>query len=438
MSEETSSSRRQKESRRQRLSDTWISRYRPTLPQEDWFDVSCTDLVLRISYGGTRTFRARFRDENGKTRYHSIGRWDPHKFNVDAARKAAKAFDPQMELKGRRSDKGLAEDQAWWLTATFEQVIEKYIAEVVTGFRTANETSRVYRRYVVPVLGKKLFLDLKQSDAAQLRVTMRKENGHRQADIVFGLIRTLLFWVEDEGLIDDYASPIRYQSKRRGKKKKGGGRERVLDDDELKLVWNAAALMGGLYGGLVQLLLLTAQRRQCLATAKWSEIEGDTWHIRDEGPSAKGTGEVLRLPPLALQILNSLPRIKDNPYVFGVVDDGEHKPFNSFSQRKDELLALLPRQLPRWTLHDLRRTARTRMEDIGIEETTGEVTIGHALPGVKRIYIRSKFKEKRADALLRLSQHIADVVGLGLPPDQGTPSGPVPSNVIPLARAKGS
>ena len=435
MSEETTNGRRPKESRRQRLSDSWIARHKPDLPQVDIFDVGCSDLVLRISYGGARTFRVRFKDETGKTRYSSIGRWDPDKFNVDAARKAAKAFDPQTGLKGKRSTRGLGQDQAWWLTATLEQVIEKYISEVVSGFRTARETSRIYRRYVVPALGKKLFLDLKQSDAAQLRVSMRKENGHRQADIVFGLIRTLLFWVEDEGLIDDYESPIRYQSKRRGKRKKGGGRDRVLDDDELRLVWHAATKMGGLYGGLIQLLLLTAQRRQCLATARWSEIVEGTWYVREE-EGAKGTGQILKLPPLALQILNGLPRIEGSPYVFGVFHDGEHKPFNSFGQRKEELLELLPRQLPRWTLHDLRRTARTRMEDIGIEETTGEVTIGHALPGVKRIYVRSKFEAKRADALLRLSEHIAEIVGL--PPEQGTPSNPAaPSNVVPL-RAKRS
>jgi hypothetical protein len=51
------------------------------------------------------------------------------------------------------------------------------------------------------------------------------------------------------------------------------------------------------------------------------------------------------------------------------------------------------------------------MEDIGIDMQTGEVVIGHALPGVKRTYIRSTFKVKKADALLRLSQHIAEVVG---------------------------
>jgi hypothetical protein len=50
------------------------------------------------------------------------------------------------------------------------------------------------------------------------------------------------------------------------------------------------------------------------------------------------------------------------------------------------------------------------MEDIGVDMQTGEVVLGHALPGVKRTYIRSKFEEKRADALLRLSAHIAEIV----------------------------
>lgn len=435
MSEEALNERTAKQSRRQRLSDTWISRYKPTLPQEDWFDISCTDLVLRISYGGARTFRVRYRDDDGKTRYHSIGRWDSARFNVDAARLRAKKFDPATEGKRRRKD--LPEDQAWWLSATFEQVIEKYISEVVTSFRTASETARCYRRYVVPTLGQKTFVDLKKIDAGLLRRTMRTENGPRQADIIFALIRSICFWVEDEEVIDGYESPLRYRPKRRGKnRRKSGGRERVLDDDELRMVWQAASRMGGPYGGLVRLLLLTAQRRQCLATAKWSEIVDGVWYIREEDGEAKGTGQVLRLPPLALQILNELPRIDGCDFIFGVEHNDEFKPLNSFSQRRDELTELLPRPIPRWTLHDLRRTARTRMEDIGIDMQTGEVVLGHALPGVKRTYIRSSFAEKRADALLRLSEHIAQVVGLPL--DQGTPSAPIPTNVVPLKRAERS
>ncbi|UVO28335.1 integrase family protein [Bradyrhizobium arachidis] len=435
MSDGTRQGKRPKENRKQRLSDTWIARHKLTLPQEDWFDTVRPELILRISYGGAKTFRVRHK-ENGKTRTFKLGRWHPETFNVEAARRAAKSFKPAPSI----STDGMTEDQVWWLTATFAQVIEKYISEVVINFRTADETKRCYRRYVIPALGKKVFVDLKKTDAGLLRRTMRTENGERQADIIFALIRSIMFWVEDEEVIDGYESPLRYRPKRRGKKKRrGGGRERVLDDHELRMVWRAAEQMGGLYGGLVRLLLLTGQRRQCLATATWSEIVDGTWYIRDEGDDAKGTGQILRLPPLALKILSGLPRIKGNPYVFGVEDKGEHKPFNSFSQRKNELLELLPRPIPRWTLHDLRRTARTRLEDIGVDMQTGEVVIGHALPGVKRTYIRSKFEEKRADALSRLAMHIAEIVGSS--PDRGGTPPAVPrttssDNVVPIRRTR--
>src|SRR6202022_2426856 len=71
-----SEGKRPKESRKQRLSDTWIARHKLTLPQEDWFDTGCPDLILRMSYGGSRTFRVRYRDEvSGKSRTHKLGRW---------------------------------------------------------------------------------------------------------------------------------------------------------------------------------------------------------------------------------------------------------------------------------------------------------------------------------------------------------------------------
>jgi integrase len=437
MSTVQSKGRRPKENRRQRLSDTWIARHKLTLPQEDWFDTALPDLILRMSYGGARTFRVRYRDHNGKSRTHKLGRWDPDLFNVEAARKATRKFVPE-DLKGI-STEGMSEDQAWWVTATVAGVIKKYIAEVVVNFRTRYETERCFNRYIVPALGQKIFVELKKSDAGLMRRNMRRTNGARQADIVFALLRTVMMWVEDEDVLDNYESPLRYRPKRRGKnRQRNGGRDRVLDDDELRMVWHAATQMAGLYGALIRLLLLTAQRRQCLATAKWSEIVGDTWFIREEPGEPKGTGQVLQLPPLALEILKGLPRIKGNPYLFGVEHNGEHKPFNSWSQRKDELEKLMPRKMPRWTLHDLRRTARTRLEDIGVDMQTGEVVLGHALPGVKRTYIRSTFKQKKADALLRLSEHIASVVNAPSPGDKTAPAATasLTENVVPIARAR--
>ena len=102
--------------------------------------------------------------------------------DLDAARKAARKFDPERDLK-QVSTEGMNEDQAWWVTATVADVIKKYIEEVVVNFRTRYETERCFNRYIIPALGRKVFVDLKKSDAGQMRRNMRRTNGPRQADI---------------------------------------------------------------------------------------------------------------------------------------------------------------------------------------------------------------------------------------------------------------
>ena len=123
-----SKAKRPKENRKQRLSDTWIARHKLTFQQEDWFDTVRAELILRMSYGGAKTFRVRYK-ANGKTRTHKLGRWDPDKFNVEVARKAAQKFDPDQHVRPKPGTPGVSEDQAWWFNATFDDVITKYLAE---------------------------------------------------------------------------------------------------------------------------------------------------------------------------------------------------------------------------------------------------------------------------------------------------------------------
>lgn len=63
-----SEGKKPKENRKQRLNDTWIARHKLTLPQEDYFDTGQPGLILRMSYGGAKTFRVRYKDERGKSR----------------------------------------------------------------------------------------------------------------------------------------------------------------------------------------------------------------------------------------------------------------------------------------------------------------------------------------------------------------------------------
>ena len=137
----------------------------------------------------------------------------------------------------------------------------------------------------------------------------------------------------------------------------------------------------------------------------------------------KGTPGALKLPQVALDIIAAQPRFAGNPYVFAGSLRGRRPKqdtpsdklptgpasFNSFSQRKAELEAKLA-DMPHWTLHDLRRTARSLMAETGVADNIAERVLGHALPGVGGVYNRYDYADEKADALQRLAAKIAIIV----------------------------
>jgi hypothetical protein len=88
---------------------------------------------------------------------------------------------------------------------------------------------------------------------------------------------------------------------------------------------------------------------------------------RRPSPGSSFAAGELKLPKLALDVLAAQPQIDKNPYVFAGSLHGRRKSgdrwapacFNGFSQHKHELGEKLPDDIARWTLHDLRRTARS-------------------------------------------------------------------------------
>jgi integrase len=183
-------------------------------------------------------------------------------------------------------------------------------------------------------------------------------------------------------------------------------RKRVLNDDEIRAVWKACDDMG-IYGALVKMLLLTGQRLQKVSHMRWEDLKDGCWAIQTE-PREKGNAGVLMLPPMALNVLKDLPRIQDNPFVFPAsVGKG---PFNSFSQRKQELNDKLAKDMPGWVVHDLRRTARSLLSRGRVRSDIAERIMGHAIAGVEGVYDRHHYFDEKTDALLRLAGLIEQIV----------------------------
>jgi integrase len=134
---------------------------------------------------------------------------------------------------------------------------------------------------------------------------------------------------------------------------------------------------------LVKTLLLTGQRRDKVATMKRDDVIGGKWHIASEDPREKTNAGLLKLPQALLDIIEAQPRIAQNPFVFAGRGHGQ---FNSFSQRSEELNKKLPKNMPAWKLHDLRRTCRKLMSKAGVRPDVAELALGHSIKGIQATY----------------------------------------------------
>ena len=57
--------------------------------------------------------------------------------------------------------------------------------------------------------------------------------------------------------------------------------------------------------------------------------------------------------------------------------------------------------VPPFTIHDLRRTARTHLAELGIDPVVAERCLNHKIKGVEGIYNRHDYFKERQEALNR-------------------------------------
>jgi integrase len=231
------------------------------------------------------------------------------------------------------------------------------------------------------------------------------------ADHVLAYLRRVMTWHASRS--DDFRSPIvRGMARTRPSQRR---RQRVLSDDELKAVWLAAESSQSAFGYLIQFLLLTATRRTEAAAMRRSELIKSDWIIPQERYKT-GLELVIPLSSPAQAVLATMPRIGKSGFVF--TTDGK-RPIGGFSKFKRkfdakvlaELRAANPEaELPRWTLHDLRRTARSLMSRAGVPSDHAERCLGHVLAGIRGTYDRHEYLNEKRRAFNVLAGLIERIV----------------------------
>jgi integrase len=178
------------------------------------------------------------------------------------------------------------------------------------------EYQRVLDKYILPALGEQPFTAIRRSQISSLLDHIEDNHGPRQADLALSIMRGIANWYSTRD--DNYLSPFATVKAKGMKRSRSKPRARILDDAEIRMMWTQASQLDT-FGSLAQLLLLTAQRRDAVRNMRWSDLAlsddgGLVWTMAKE-ERQKGNAGKIKLPAIAVQIINALPRFESNPFV---------------------------------------------------------------------------------------------------------------------------
>jgi integrase len=341
-------------------------------------------------------FAAVARGPNGKQIWTTVGTADA--IGIHQARELARDA-----IRRTKAGTPTSEPANATVRAVAEQWLERHVHK--NEHRSSYESSRIVSKYILPAFGDRPIAGVRRSDVALLLDRIEDENGRAMADNVLKVYRSISRWLEQRD--ESYRPPLTVGMTRTPKSE--GRRKRILSDDEITKIWHApiASHAGAMYGAFVKLALLTAQRREKLRDLQWDDIKDGVWIIRTE-PREKGNPGRLKLPQLALDVINAQPRFVGNPHVFAGKSGAPAWTLFSGDYKRafDELSGVTD-----WRLHDVRRTARSLMSRARVMTEISERVLGHAQGELIEIYDRHSYTDEMADALGKLAELIKQIVG---------------------------
>jgi integrase len=378
-------------------------------PGESIADSEVRGFVARRLPSGAITYGFRYSARGGR-------KWMPlglhGNVTADEARRSAKrAAGSVADGRDPVAEQRIEESRATnTVTAVLANFAWRYLRK--NKLRSAKAIVRTFRRLVRPRIGAMSIYDVKRRDIVDMLDAIEDDSGPVMADRCLAYLRKAFNWQEARD--EDFRSPIVKGMARTkpGERK----RERILDDQEIRDVWTGLDQLElgveapDCYPRFVRGLLLSAQRRTNVSHAHRDEVSGSRWVI----PALKMKGKKAQLVPLTL----ALQRLLGNRtgFLFSSDDDGA-KPFSGYSKAKkalDRRIADLRKadgreRMPHWTLHDLRRTARSILSRYATPDI-GERVIGHVIPGVRGTNDLYEYADEKCAALEALAAHIERIL----------------------------
>lgn len=184
-------------------------------------------------------------------------------------------------------------------------------------------------------------------------------------------------------------------------------RDRWLTRDELIRVFQAMRTAKGFSRQnelTFKLLLALCVRKMELCAARWEEFDLDAaiWHLPEER-SKNGDAIDIPLPPPAVEWLRELHAFSCNSAWVLPARKMQNRMIPHIQESTlpvalAKVRAEMP-DVPNYTIHDFRRTARTHLAAIGVDPVVAERCLNHRIKGVEGIYNRHQYFDERKAAL---------------------------------------
>ena len=404
------------------------------------FDAGAPGLCLRVTDRGVKSWAVYYRfpgiNRKGEpallNQRLTIGQWPG--VGVAEARSQARVVKDQAKAgvnpkEAREAEKAAAGDEA---ADTFGAIAEEYIKIECLERKLKNdkvlpptlkggrEIESIIRRELMPHWQHRPLAELRKRDAIKRTEALVDDGRPAAAHRLHEIIRRIGRWAVRRDRIDlnpfaDMDPPVDKVV-----------RDRYLKPHEIEAVWSAWDAIGYPFGPFGKLLLATAQRLREVAQMQWPEIDYDNamWII--PGKRTKSGREMeVPLSSLSLEILDTLPRFAGGDFVFTSMS-GE-SPVSGFSKSKkrtDTLILEAAREqaeengqdpesvkpMPPWRTHDLRRTARTGLAELGVPQIVAEKVLNHAERNVLvKTYDRHEYAAEKRVALERWALRLREI-----------------------------
>lgn len=351
---------------------------------------------LRVAPSGTKSFVIMYYAA-GRKRRLTLGRY-PVLSLVDARRRALETL---VKVASGSDPKG--GEPASTLRYRFTDMVGEFVEAHCARHNRENharETERILRSRFADAWSNRDIREIAKADVLKILDGAVRAGTPSAANHALAAIRKFYSWAVERGLVD--ANPCAGISRPAS----AVARERVLSSQELLAVWKGCEANPTPFAQIVQLLMLTAQRRGEVVGMRWSEIDwrAQSWSI-PASRTKSNRAQVVPLSTLATSVLNAVSRINDE-LVFPARGN-EDTTTSGFSKMKRQLDGRS--QVSDWTLHDLRRSAATHMASLGVAPHVIERILNHTtgtFRGVAGIYNRFQYLPEMRAALELWAEHI--------------------------------